>query len=89
MATPQLVQDPPEKPVVPIPALVNVVTVGVGVPPGITYTWLSFALHTVVPVTEFEAHEFTTLAVGIGFVVGRTLLPSTLTTAIPVEPPSQ
>jgi len=47
MATPQLVQEPPEKELSPTPALVNVVTVGVVVPPGIRYTLAVFAVHTV------------------------------------------
>jgi hypothetical protein len=84
MATPQLVQEPPEKELNPTPALVNVVTVGVAVPPGIRYTLAVFAVHTVVFVSGFEAQEFTALAVGIGFVAGRTGAPSTLTTATPV-----
>ena len=89
MATPQLVQDPPENPIKPVPELVNVVTVGTAARPEITYTSLLFALQAVSPVAEFEAQELTTAVVGNGFVVGRVAAPSTLTTAIPVDPPNQ
>src|SRR5512139_763794 len=89
MATPQLVQAPPENPMSPVPAVAKAVTVGVAVTPEITYAWFVFAVHTVSPVTEFDAQELITSGVGIGFVVGSVGVPSMLTTAMPVPPPLQ
>ncbi|MEQ6341232.1 MAG: hypothetical protein M3A44_06140 [Gammaproteobacteria bacterium] len=84
IAIPQLVQLPPEKPIVPVPLLVSVLP---SVVPDSRYTSVLFAVHAVVPVTGFEAQEFTTLDVGMR--VGVTLLPSILTTEIPEDPPDQ
>ena len=55
IATPQFVQVPPENLIVPAPALSKVEP---RVVPEIRYTSVLFAVQTVCPVKEFEAHEF-------------------------------
>src|SRR5262249_9208793 len=53
----------------------------------ITYTSVLFAVQTVWPVREFDAHALTTF--GVGICCGVMLFPSTFTTATFVNPPPQ
>src|SRR3954468_17461621 len=80
IVTPQFVQFPPEKPMSPDPPLVSVLAIAV---PESRYTSVPFAVHTVRPVSGFEAHEFTACAVGMS--VGVMAVPSTFTTEMPVK----
>ena len=84
IATPQFVHEPPEKPIVLTPLLVSGlgITVESKTVPVKTYTLSLFAVHTVCPVTGFEAHELMTSAVAI--VVSVMLVPSIFTTETPV-----
>ena len=49
-------------------------------------TSVLFAVQTVLPVAEFEAHELTTLVVGMSVFV---LVPSTFTAETPVSRPQR
>src|SRR5215469_3068925 len=85
MTTPQVVQLPPWK-LMPPPAAPLVSVVDRFVPLS-TYTSLLSAVHTVVPVNEFDAQEFTIPVVGIAGSPSGMTLPSMLTAEMPVPPP--
>src|SRR5690348_4871649 len=59
MAIPQFRQLPPDIKGNPTPLLLPLVSVLVTVDPWMTYTSALLAVHTVCPVSEFDAHEFT------------------------------
>src|ERR1700722_11770857 len=90
MDTPVVSADPPEKPIVPDAPSVRglVVTLGSSPVPFRTQTSWLLAVHTVCPVTEFDAQELIA-SVPVGMSVLVMLVPSTLTASTPVAPLSQ
>jgi len=61
-ATPQLRQEPPEKPAVELALLFRVL---LNVEPVMMYTFVPLSTQAVCPVTEFDEQEFTTPGVAI------------------------